>query len=228
MLWMQSQYMQDSTLLYRSLENLDSIDCVPVAHRAFKLKSAILSLLNHYDEGISYVESFDSTYFEFPYGKKVYVGYFKAMKASFMGDTIQAILLYKDIIANIQAYLDKHSPNEVTLMELFAIKLRIESKEELIRELKDLKKQGKYDSPFIEKMIESIENMDNALFSLHTHCSQATINIPKSQLVYGTTPSSLQVRGNWFVSTPGGMTPVVRHSLMAPYAISFKHTWTFK
>jgi RHS repeat-associated protein len=60
--------------------------------------------------------------------------------------------------------------------------------------------------------------------------SQATINISKSQLVYGTTPSSLQVRGNWFVSTSRGMTPIVIPVVgqVLPVSMSFNHKWTFK
>jgi RHS repeat-associated protein len=60
--------------------------------------------------------------------------------------------------------------------------------------------------------------------------SHATINIPKSQLIYGTIPSSLQVRGNWFVSTPGGMTPItIPAGPLSPFFTQyFTHKWTFK
>lgn len=60
-----------------------------------------------------------------------------------------------------------------------------------------------------------------------TTVSVATINIPQAGLSFGTKFSQIQIKGNWFVQRPEGITPVVRHTLV-PYPLSFKHTWTFK
>jgi hypothetical protein len=157
--WMQYQFESnpDTMLLYKSLKYLDSINCSPVSHKVFKLKISILSLLNHYDEGISYAASFDSTYFDLPYESLLYNNYLRAMKASFMKDTIKAVDIYKGIAIDIQAYLDKHAPNDAALMELFEIKQKIESKEKLVDEVNDLKKQGEYDSLLLDMIIKGIE-----------------------------------------------------------------------
>jgi hypothetical protein len=157
--WMQYQYQSilDSTLLEKSLGHLDSIDCMPPNQKTFMLKLSVYSLLHRYDEGISYIESIDSTYFKSPYRRNIYVKSLEAKKASFMKDTVQATSLYEGIANELQVYLDKHSPNDAALMDLFEIKQKIEPKDKLIDEINELKKQGKYDSSLLDMIIEGLE-----------------------------------------------------------------------
>ncbi|MDR0938377.1 MAG: hypothetical protein LBN29_03330 [Mediterranea sp.] len=74
-----------------------------------------------------------------------------------MKDTVQATSLYEGIANELQVYLDKHSPNDAALMDLFEIKQKIEPKDKLIDEINELKKQGKYDSSLLDMIIEGLE-----------------------------------------------------------------------
>lgn len=58
----------------------------------------------------------------------------------------------------------------------------------------------------------------------------STIDIPKAGLSTSSKLSQIQISGNWWVSTPGGQTPVTIYpgGNVLPIPISFKHTWTVK
>ena len=53
----------------------------------------------------------------------------------------------------------------------------------------------------------------------------STVNIPKLDLYRGNDFLQIKVEGNWWITTPGGKTPIVAHPV-APIPISFKHLWT--
>jgi RHS repeat-associated protein len=58
----------------------------------------------------------------------------------------------------------------------------------------------------------------------------ATVNIPQSDLSVGSKFSQIQVKGNWFVKRPEGITPVTIYpgGNFIPIPLIFKHAWTFK
>ena len=58
----------------------------------------------------------------------------------------------------------------------------------------------------------------------------ATICIPKIHLSPTSTLSQIRIKGNWWVSTLGGMTPVTPFpgGNMVPIPIGFKHVWSLK
>jgi hypothetical protein len=161
--WLQFSITNDSSLLVNSKKYLDSINCKPVKYKVFILKISLFYLLQDYKGGQEYVMPFDSSDFGRDYMKNMYIKSFEAMLCEAQGDIIKRNNLYKEIIAEIQSYLEK-AANQETLVDLFAIKSKIETKTEILKEIELLKTTGKYDNYFLNALAEmQNENNENGV-----------------------------------------------------------------
>jgi hypothetical protein len=136
---------------------LDSIDCGSFKNEISYTKTSVLTLLGKYAEVIEYIKTLNSTSFNKPYQKDMYLEYFKAMQCAARGDTINSIRLYTEAAARVQLYLTKYHDREV-LMDLYVIKSKYEKHDKLIQEIDSLKITGMYDHDFLDALISTTTN----------------------------------------------------------------------
>jgi hypothetical protein len=145
----------DTTLLVMAKNYLDSIDCNSLKYKVFNSKTTLLILLKEYSEGIEYIKSLNSTDFNMSYQKNMYLKSFEAMQSKFKGDTATSNKLYKEIVVEIQSYLNNDDNQEI-LFDLFSFKSKIETNEQIIQEIELLRKTGKYDNDFLNRLIATM------------------------------------------------------------------------
>jgi len=153
----------DTLSLLRAKSYIDSIDCNSFKYKVFNTKITLFMLLNEYSAGIEYVKTLNSTDFHNKYQKNMYLKSFEAMLCEAQGDTIKSNNLYREIISEIQLYLDKTTSKEA-LADLFVIKSKIETKAEILKEIELLKTKGKYDNDFLNAVAKmQSENNENSV-----------------------------------------------------------------
>jgi hypothetical protein len=124
----------DTLSLLRAKNYVDSIDCNSFKYKVFNIKITLFALLNEYSAGIEYIKTLNTADFNKEYQKNMYLKSFEAMLCEVQGDTAKRNKLYMEIIAEIQFYIDKTAKQE-TLVDLFAIKSKIETKAEILEEI---------------------------------------------------------------------------------------------
>jgi hypothetical protein len=145
--------LNDTNSLFKAKSYIDSIDCNSFKYKVFNTKITLFVLLNEYSAGIEYVKTLNTADFHKEYQKNMYLKSFEAMLCEAQGDTVERNNFYIEIIAEIQSYLDK-TANQETLADLFAVKSKIETKAEILKEIELLKTTGKYDSDFLNALAE--------------------------------------------------------------------------
>lgn len=149
----------DTLSLLKAKSYVDSIDCNSFKYKVFNTKITLFVLLNEYSAGIEYVKTLNNADFRKEYQKNMYLKSFEAMLCEAQGDTVKSNNLYREIIAEIQSYLYK-SANQETLIDLFVIKSKVETKAEILREIDLLKATDKYDDDFLNALAE-MQNENN-------------------------------------------------------------------
>lgn len=150
----------DTTLLITAKEYLDSIDCNSFKYNVFNSKTTVLILLKEYSESIEYIKSLNAADFSRAYQKNMYLKTYEAMQCEVQGDTATGNKLYREIIAEIQSYSDKTSNQEI-LADLFFIKSKVETSEQIIQEIELLRKTGKYDNDFLNVLKATLTETNN-------------------------------------------------------------------
>lgn len=154
--WFQYVQTDDTLALYQSNQYIDSIDCKPVKKKVFELKLALMFTMKKFDDGKRYINSFEISDFGMPYKKNMYLKAFDAAILESQGDTIHQKQIYKELIQEIQGYLNINA-NEETLQDLFMIKAKIENKADIIKELENIHSSKIYKDDFIELLMKAIE-----------------------------------------------------------------------
>jgi hypothetical protein len=151
----------DDTLWLLNAEcYLDSINCKPVKHKIFLTKIGLYYQLKRYEDGKRYVLSFDISDFDREYQRDMYLNFFEALEYENEGDSIMRNKLYRGMIADVQLYLDRNDDQEA-LLDLFSIKSKIETCEQIVQEIQLLKTSGKYDSEFFDMMMLMMTDTDS-------------------------------------------------------------------
>lgn len=152
----------DTTLLIEAKKCLDSIGCNSFKYKVFNSKTTLLILLKEYSEGIEYIKSLGAADFNRAYQKNMYLKSFEAMQSEFKGDTTTSNKLYREIVVEIQSYLNNDDNQEI-LLDLFSVKSKVETREQIIQEIELLKKAGKYDNDFLNALIATMTDTNNEI-----------------------------------------------------------------
>lgn len=150
----------DTLLLYRAKNYLDSIDCNSFKYKVFNIKTTLFILLKEFSEGIEYMKTSNTDDFNKPYQRNMYLKTFEAMRYEVKGDTVTSIKLYAEIVDEIKNYLDKNPPNQEVLVDLFITKSKVEKRDKIIQEIELLKSTGKYDNDFLDA-VTTMTDTDN-------------------------------------------------------------------
>ena len=150
--WLQYSLTDSTLCLEEAKLYLDSIDCKPVKRKVFELNLSIRYLLKDYEGGKKYVESFNSSDFAANYKKDMYLKAFEAAILESKGDTVNRNQLFKELINEIQLYLNKN-PNEESLYDLFLVKRIIEDRNKILKEIEHIRSSKQYEDKVIDNII---------------------------------------------------------------------------
>ena len=151
---------KDTNYLRVAKECLDSITCVSYEKRIFNTKTTILLLLKNYKEGVKYISSLDSTFFERSYMKSMYLNRFKALERESMLDTIHRNQYYNEGLCAIFSYMNKHPTDKETLVEYYFFKILFNDHTEVVKEVEALKKQKIFETDFLDALIETLNELN--------------------------------------------------------------------
>ncbi len=166
--WLQYSLTDSTLCLEEAKLYLDSIDCKPVKRKAFELNLSIRYLLKDYEGGKKYVESFNSSDFAANYKKDMYLKAFEAAILESKGDTVNRNQLFKELINEIQLYLNKN-PNEESLYDLFLVKRIIEDRNKILKEIEHIRSSKQYEDKVIDNIILMLtaNNDENKTFTFN-------------------------------------------------------------
>lgn len=150
--WLQYSLTDSTLCLEEAKQYLDSIDCKPVKRKVFELNLSVRYLLKDYEGGKKYVESFNSSDFAANYKKDMYIKAFEAAILESKGDTVNRNQLFKELINEIQLYLNKN-PNEESLYDLFLVKRIIEDQNKILKEIEHIRSSKQYEDKVIDNII---------------------------------------------------------------------------
>lgn len=166
--WLQYSLTDSTLCLEEAKLYLDSIDCKPVKRKVFELNLSIRYLLKDYEGGKKYVESFNSSDFAANYKKDMYLKAFEAAILESKGDTVNRNQLFKELINEIQLYLNKN-PNEESLYDLFLVKRIIEDRNKILKEIEHIRSSKQYEDKVIDNIILMLtaNNDENKTFTFN-------------------------------------------------------------
>ena len=166
--WLQYSLTDSTLCLEEAKLYLDSIDCKPVKRKVFELNLSIRYLLKDYEGGKKYVESFNSSDFAANYKKDMYLKAFEAAILESKGDTVNRNQLFKELINEIQLYLNKN-PNEESLYDLFLVKRIIEDQNKILKEIEHIRSSKQYEDKVIDNIILMLtaNNDENKTFTFN-------------------------------------------------------------
>lgn len=166
--WLQYSLTDSTLCLEEAKQYLDSIDCKPVKRKVFELNLSIRYLLKDYEGGKKYIESFNSSDFAANYKKDMYLKAFEAAILESKGDTVNRNQLFKELINEIQLYLNKN-PNEESLYDLFLVKRIIEDQNKILKEIEHIRSSKQYEDKVIDNIILMLtaNNDENKTFTFN-------------------------------------------------------------
>jgi lipoprotein len=166
--WLQYSLTDNTLCLEEAKQYLDSIDCKPVKRKVFELNLSVRYLLKDYEGGKKYVESFNSSDFAANYKKDMYIKAFEAAILESKGDTVNRNQLFKELINEIQLYLNKN-PNEESLYDLFLVKRIIEDRNKILKEIEHIRSSKQYEDKVIDNIILMLtaNNDENKTFTFN-------------------------------------------------------------
>jgi hypothetical protein len=118
-------------------------DSIKVAVVEFKLR-ILIQKKNYYD-GLRFIDSLNESDFIYPYKKNFLKKNFEALNYASQNDIVKSQLIYKQMSADLERYIsEKKMSNkefEDIYIELFEVKQRFLDKEQIKKEVEDLKKK---------------------------------------------------------------------------------------
>ncbi len=118
-------------------------------------------LLKDYEKGFEFVSSLEANRFEKPYQLNMYLKTFKALSFEVKGDTLNRDEVLKDIVDEIQNYVNDNPTEKTAITDLFYIKIRLKSIDDVIEEINRMQKNDVADKDFYEALKESIKLAPN-------------------------------------------------------------------
>jgi hypothetical protein len=119
--------------------------CKETRLQAVELKTSLLMLLRKYKLGYEFIDSLQQTDFNKEYRKGMNYNYFKAMEYETNGDTANAHKLYVEAANDVTHYIDTTNKgnqiDQAAFYDLFFIKSKILSKEQIEKEIEEIVKK---------------------------------------------------------------------------------------
>lgn len=136
----------DSTLLdgaFRYAEQ--AMLCKETRLQAVEIKTSLLMLLQKYKSGYKFIDSLQYNDFNKEYKKEMNYNFFKAMEYETKGDTASAYKLYAETVNSVTQYIKTANKNnqidQDAFYDLFLVKSKILSKEQIENEIEELIKK---------------------------------------------------------------------------------------
>jgi len=128
--------------------------CDSLRKAAVELKITILIAMKKYSFGESFVDSLSESDFSFKYKKNLMLKNFQAFESEAKADTITENLIYRQMMLDLESYLNTHSVSEKEFdeayMDLFAIKRNILDKKQINKEVGNLEEKYPQKKQFFE------------------------------------------------------------------------------
>ena len=134
--------------------------CTEYKVRAVNLKITVYTLLKKYEMGCKYLDSLNVTDFSLPYQKTLYMKTFEGLSFEQRDDYTKRNACYKEIVAEIERYLNTNPLNKNAIADLFYTKLKYEEKKVVINEINLMQSQKKNDKEFFDALKETINAME--------------------------------------------------------------------
>lgn len=136
----------DTTLLNDALPYTEqAMLCKETRLQAVELKTSLLILLRKYKLGYEFIDSLQQTDFNKEYRKGMNYNFFKAMEYETNGDTANAHKLYVEAANDVTHYIDTtnrdNQIDQAAFYDLFFIKSKILSKEQIEKEIEEMVKK---------------------------------------------------------------------------------------
>lgn len=133
-----------------------SLNCPETRSASIELKISALSLLKEYDNAYQFIDSLEEKDFSKPYEKKMQYNFFKALSYESKSKIADRDLYYNKALLEIQTFLNSQKTiDQEAYYELFMVKSRLLSSEQISDEITILKIKYPADKVFFESLKES-------------------------------------------------------------------------
>ena len=155
----------DGDLLKSAVQDAGySMLCIETRIPAIEIKISLLVLLENFSTGYEFVDSLTENDFAKPYKKIMNSNFFRAMESEANGDTTRGNFFYRVAIKSVEQYLtttDKKSQiDKDAYYDLFFLKSRLLSKNEVNNELGLLSKKYPSEKEFFLTLALSFDSQD--------------------------------------------------------------------
>jgi hypothetical protein len=154
---------KDSTLLDTSLRYTEqSMLCKETRLRAVELKTSLLVLLRKYKRGYEFIDSLRQDDFSKEYKKRMNYSFLRALEMEANGDTTNAHKLYAEAVNYVNHFIETTGKDsqidQDAYYDLYFIKSRIFTQEQIENELEELAKENPSDRVFFTVLKSSFKN----------------------------------------------------------------------
>jgi hypothetical protein len=151
---------QNQNLLSEALKEVElSQNCPETRLASIELKISILSAKKDYQAAYKFVESIDKNDFAKPYRKDMQSNLFKALDCESKSDLINRNLYLKKATTEIESFINEQKiTDQEAYYDLFLIKSKLLSKNELDADITLLEKKYPADKIFFELLKESFKD----------------------------------------------------------------------
>lgn len=133
-----------------------SLDCPETRMASIDLKISALSFLKEYNKAYEFIDSLAEKDFSKPYEKRMQYNYFKALDCESKLQNEDKKIYFDKAIAEIQNFIDNQkSFDQEAYYNLFLVKSKILSPEQINKEIDNLKIKYPNDKDFFEALKES-------------------------------------------------------------------------
>ncbi|MEO6177904.1 MAG: hypothetical protein ABIP27_22300 [Flavobacterium circumlabens] len=148
---------KNPVLLSNALKDVQkSLNCPETRSASIELKISVLSLLKEYDKAYHFIDSLEEKDFSKPYKKKMQYNFFKALSYESKSKIADRDLYYNKALVEIETFVDSQKNiDQEAYYELFMVKSRLLSSEQISDEINILKIKYPTDKIFFEALKES-------------------------------------------------------------------------
>ena len=142
-----------------SLSIIDSVIdlCPENKSQMVSLKITLLTLLKDYEKGFQFVSTLEKEGFDKTYKRNMYMNTFRALSFENKGDTLQRDAILKELADEIGIYVKENPTDKSAIADLYFTKIRFASKENVIKEIDQIKDSDQAGNDFYEALKESIK-----------------------------------------------------------------------
>ena len=159
---------QDSFLLISLYSANNAIICPETKNGAIEIKIGDLILLKKFTAGYKFVDSLKDDDFDKPYQRLMCLNKFLALNATEKFDTTKSKQYYLQILPSIQEYIQRIAKTndkirEEAYYDLFVVKSKIETVDEIVKEINALKSQFPKESRYWDMLQGTFSELKTAL-----------------------------------------------------------------